>query len=256
MPAHWRDHLPRVTLAALVCGVLLVVAGCGQPEGDQGQARQIEWQPRRVEVVPDEVRQWVEEQKAELGIFPETFGDETFILVSWGERTTGGYAVEVTDVALVGPRRLRLHVRLHEPGSGDAVTQAITYPYALISVRPAGHYHLDPVFEGATFLKNEAFEIVEPLPFAEVADRVRLRGKARVFEATFMVNMGDGHVVLAEQPVMASEGAPGWGDFDVEITLDGKPTSPNGWIVVYEPSAKDGTPLHRLIIPVRFADWD
>lgn len=250
-----RRRMHPVWAAALVAAGALLGSGCGQPRSGQGDAPPLLWQARQQQDLPEDVRRWVEEHKSQLGIFQQTFGEQTFILVAWGERPTAGYAVEVRSVERVDTQRLRLTVRLSEPGPGDAVAQIVTYPQAVVSVKPAGYYRLDPRFEGASFLKNAAFEIAEPRPFAQVGKRVRVRGKARVFEATFRIRIEDGHDVLADRSVMASEGAPGWGDFDVEVVLDRKPSSPNGVIVIYEVSAKDGSPIHSLVIPVEFAPW-
>lgn len=252
---RWR----RTVAAVLLAGLAAVAAGCGQPsaapDAPPGAESPLTWEARDPAQLPEQARRWVEEHRTQQGIWQATFGDETLILVAWGEKPTGGYSVEVVDVTMPTADRLRLVVRLREPGAGDAVTQVITYPAALVAVRPAGTYQLDVHFEGATFYKNSAFEILEPAPFTVVSDRLRLRGKARVFEATFMVRVEDGHNVLAEQPVMASEGAPGWGDFDVEIPLQEMPTSPHGVVHVFEASAKDGSPLHALVIPITFQRW-
>lgn len=250
-----RAVLIRALVLALIAALLTAACGTASGPGDRA-APSLSWEPLAEADLSDEIARWVEEHQGEIGVFQQIFGDRTVILVSWGERPTGGYAVEVLDVQPAGESALRLRVKLQEPAAGDVVTAAITYPRAVIAVTPSDVYALEPQFEGATFFKNEAFEILEPAPFVEVGERLRVRGKARVFEAMLMVRLEDGHDVLAEQPVMASAGAPEWGDFDVELALSRRPTSPNGVLQVYESSAKDGSPIHVLTIPVRFADWD
>lgn len=90
------------------------------------------------------------------------------------------------------------------------------------------------------------------MPFTPVGERVRVRGRARVFEASFMVRVEDAAGVLLEQPAMASEGGPAWGEFDVRLTLPRPPEGEEGRVILFEPSAKDGTPQHVVSIPVRF----
>lgn len=57
------------------------------------------------------------------------------VLVSMGERTTGGYALELADpVARVSSGNAELRVRVVEPDAGSMVTQALTSPCLLLSV--------------------------------------------------------------------------------------------------------------------------
>lgn len=78
----------------------------------------------------------------------------------------------------------------------------------------------------------------------------RLVGVANVFEAQFTVTILDGSGrALAEGPVMADCGSGCWGSFDVTIPFTVRAA---GWgtLRVFEPSAKDGTPIHTTEYPV------
>jgi hypothetical protein len=106
-----------------------------------------------------------------------------------------------------------------------------------------------------TLLENEAFKIISPIPNQKINGSFIVEGKARVFEASFQYRLEDGHNVLAEGFTMADEGAPGWGKFKFEITYEGA-TSPSAVLVIYEASAKDGTPQHELFIPLQVEDYE
>lgn len=101
--------------------------------------------------------------------------------------------------------------------------------------------------------ENSAFRIFAPAPHATVGKTLVVKGEARVFEAVLSYSIEDGHRVLAKGHVMASKGAPEWGSFEIKITLD-QVTSPAGVLTIYEESAKDGSPIHVLNIPVKFKD--
>lgn len=107
-----------------------------------------------------------------------------------------------------------------------------------------------PADQPKVVLENEAFRIFEPSPNSEVKNRFVVRGEARVFEASLSYTFEDGHNVLAEGHVMASEGAPGWGKFEIIVQFD-KASSPYGVLSLYELSAKDGSRIHELHLPVR-----
>lgn len=101
--------------------------------------------------------------------------------------------------------------------------------------------------------ENEAFRIYAPADDAVVGKTFKVTGEARVFEAAFSYSFEDGHNVLAEGHVMADQGAPEWGKFEFEVTFK-EATSPYGILIIYESSAKDGSPVHQLEIRVKFAD--
>lgn len=75
---------------------------------------------------------------------------------------------------------------------------------------------------------------------------IEIKGNANVFEAQFMVEIknADGKV-LASQPIMATSGTGTRGTFDEEIEL---PMLYSGvaTIVLYEPSAKDGSRTNEI----------
>ncbi|KGP71092.1 BsuPI-related putative proteinase inhibitor [Pontibacillus yanchengensis] len=69
-------------------------------------------------------------------------------------------------------------------------------------------------------------------------------GEARVFEASFLYNVEDGHNVLVnETAVQADQGAPNWGkfEFDVTIAKDKLPSNGTLTMMMYTKSAKDGS---------------
>jgi len=102
-------------------------------------------------------------------------------------------------------------------------------------------------------LENEAFKIYEPAPHAEVKDSIVVRGLARVFEGTIQYEFEDGHFILDKGFVTATEGGPGWGEFEIIIELD-EVTNYSGTVILYEESAKDGSRMHELPIPVSITD--
>lgn len=227
---------------------------------DRDQSRRdaghgVAWQPLTAEQtadLPDEIAAWVDEHLQEQGIFQQQFGERTIIMVAWGEKSSGGYTVAVKDIAAESADRLRLSIELTQPENTDVTGQALTYPSALVEVTPAGYYELEPQFSGALFFQNNAFQIELPEAYSEVANAVHIKGRARVFEGTFQVTVEDGHNILAHK-VMQVAGAPAWGEFDELLELDETPTSPYGIVFFYEHSAKDGSVINRIAVPVKFS---
>jgi germination protein M len=81
-----------------------------------------------------------------------------------------------------------------------------------------------------------------------------LRGSASVFEATFVAELRLPEGVVIKKTVTAAEGAPGRGAFLARLRVP--PFVGGGKLVVYEVSMADGSHLHEVRIPLRFAVED
>lgn len=91
----------------------------------------VEFVPVDMATAPREIRDWVEEKKLAAGKHVMTVGEHTYILVTWGEKRTGGYTVTIDSVKQKG-EKLVVSVSYQEP-QGFAI-QVITYPYAIVAI--------------------------------------------------------------------------------------------------------------------------
>jgi hypothetical protein len=93
--------------------------------------------------------------------------------------------------------------------------------------------------------------VESPLPFRRVTSPLHARGTANTFEATFQYDLvGPDGKVLKTHFVTATSGTGTRGTFafDVPFTAQG-----SGKLVVYELSAKDGSRIHQVEIPLLLA---
>ena len=80
-----------------------------------------------------------------------------------------------------------------------------------------------------------------------IGDSYRVRGKAQVFEAVLSWVVEDGHNQLKKGFEMTDAGAPEFGNFEFRFTINKKDnTTPH--LILFESSAKDGSPQHELPI--------
>ncbi|MFY9579104.1 MAG: Gmad2 immunoglobulin-like domain-containing protein [Gaiellaceae bacterium] len=91
--------------------------------------------------------------------------------------------------------------------------------------------------------------IESPLPHESVASPLHVRGTANTFEANFDVQLFDsaGRKLL-QKFVTATSGSGTRGTYDVTLTFPD--TVELRWLEVFEPSAENGQPLHRVRIPL------
>ena len=91
-----------------------------------------------------------------------------------------------------------------------------------------------------------------PVTDQTITSPLKITGTAMVFEAvvSYRLTDSDGNI-LAKGVTQAAIGAPGRGDFSVEVPFTAMAAG-KGQLEVYEESMKDGSALHKVIIPVNF----
>ncbi len=103
----------------------------------------------------------------------------------------------------------------------------------------------------ADFENETPIILVEsPLPFEKVRSPLRATGTANTFEATFNYDLvGPDGKVIANHFVTATSGSGTRGTFDFTVPFTVSQSGP-GKLVVYELSAKDGSRIHQVEIPL------
>ena len=205
------------------------------------------------------VKAWAEACSLAPGVHVVSFdAGTTYILAARGEKPTGGYTVDLWDVKVSGGA-YALTFRTRDPGPGAVVTQVLSYPATLIRTAVTPESITEVLTEGPEILPwpvqspaGPMLVAVSPLPFSQISTTaLHIEGLARVWEAQFNYTLEDGHNVLASGSVLASEGAPGWGQFSLDIQFTA-PTSPGLTLYFYDLSAKDGSPIDLAIIPMQW----
>lgn len=94
--------------------------------------------------------------------------------------------------------------------------------------------------------------VTEPKEGDLVTSPIKVKGSARVFEAAVSLRLVDANGnVLNKTFTMASEGAPGRGTFEAELTFE-QPKTDTGYVEVFWGSPKDGSEMDLVRIPVKF----
>jgi hypothetical protein len=135
--------------------------------------------------------------------------------------------------------------RLARPALAQAVYTLTQFPGPAV-VEVNGTRYTRAAFEDET----PAVLVESPLAFQRVTSPLRARGTANTFEATFQYDLRAGGKVLKTHFVTATSGTGTRGTFAVEIPFA---ASGRGTLVVYELSAKDGSRIHEVAIPLVLA---
>ncbi len=202
--------------------------------------------------LPKEIEEWVNNSlDMNLGQ-SRAYGENLYILVTYGEKPTGGYDVDITDVR-VTDEKVEVSVYFKAPQEGDVVTQAITYPYDIevidkvdlpVVFDVSGDEDYLMTLQGIDELKpivaeSNWIKIFEPAPNSTMGDQVSISGIASVFEGNIVYEVIDENGnTLYESFTTAGMGD--WYYFEVEIELP-EETTDSFKVELYSPSAIDGS---------------
>lgn len=183
------------------------------------------------DTLPEEIRDWVDNSRPIMLGQSRLFGNYLYILVTYGEKSTGGYDVNITDIRDT-PEALVVKVQFVDPPPGQPVTQALTYPYDRVVIAPTdreirfetatewprvptllGIDHLPPIAAG-----RGGIQVFAPAPESTVPNPFVFRGIANTFEGTvnFRVETKDGELLL-EHFTTGTMGD--WGYFEEIVEL-------------------------------------
>jgi germination protein M len=162
------------------------------------------------------------------------------------ERTLAGETEVAGDTVIVG-----VAPELSDPAARAQVVYTLT---ALPNVKRVSFGGGTPVGRRAFEGQTPAILVESPLPDESVESGFEVRGTANTFEATFNYELTDtdGRIV-AEDFVTATSGTGTRGTFEFvvpfEVDFDGV-----GSLIVFERSAKDGSRINLVEIPLRMTE--
>lgn len=209
-------------------------------------------------------KEWADRYKPYEGVFAQKKGDYRLVLVSQGEKFAEGYKVSVDKVEKKNDKWV-VTANIVQPAEENYAGGSV-FPHEVVSIIDDGKpvevvktaesnsdmaVDVIEIPEGKNFAVSKNFIVFSPLEGEQISSPVKIRGKARVFEATFRVSMEDGHNVLADKSIMSDAGAPAWGKFEISQPFD-KPTSPAGSIIFSYANMENGKMIEELVLPVKF----
>lgn len=233
-----------------------------EKEGDKEPKLQTEID---LQDVPDEIRRWVDDSKRIFLGQSLDRDDLTYLLITWGEKPTGGYAVEVVGLAAENDE-IYVACRSTEPSLKDSASQALTYPYDLVVVprlrspvrfmaEQGGPEYIPGLIGIKAVLpivaESEWIKVFSPHPNQEVKDNFQLKGICNVFEGTVNFRLRRDEATLHEGFATGAMGD--WGYFEATIPLDNYEAGPVQ-LEVFTYSPKDGSVRDLIQIPLTIID--
>ena len=105
---------------------------------------------------------------------------------------------------------------------------------------------------GDTMAGFPPISVRQPLAFDLVDDPVDVCGVGTGFEGVLSARLRDANGVQLAQASFSASGTGTWGNFQVALPIGIVPATPQGTLEVFESSAKDGSDLNTVVVPITF----
>lgn len=182
---------------------------------------------------PGELKSWIEQSLSLPMAQVREYRGNTYILITRGKQTTGGYRAEVVELKRYKDE-IEAAVAYTDPEKGMLMTTEVSFPHTLLRIKgtdlpPVHFYEVQgeqvPELSGLSYLPatvktNDAVALFAP-QWDEGS--VKISGAARSFAGQVSVALLDADGDTGQrQVVQASADAPHWGLFEAEFELDSK----------------------------------
>ncbi|MCL5981082.1 MAG: protease complex subunit PrcB family protein [Firmicutes bacterium] len=237
----------------------ILLSGCGRQTTPPPQPAP----PGQDEPLPAAIQAWIEDSRTMFLAQSRTVDDTLYLLVTYGERPTGGYEVEIGEV-VAAAGKISVPVRFKKPAPGEIVTQALTYPYDLIELEarnlpvefvPSGDEEYLPALVGIDELLpivagSTGIKLFAPAPESVVTRKFVLEGVANVFEGNVQYKLQDRSGRLLDSGY--TTGSMGdWGYFRAELLVPGEIAAGERLLLdVFTESAKDGSLEQQILYEI------
>ena len=118
----------------------------GEQPGDGDEPKEYNGVTAKVIKVdyPTQIESYLQENQAKETQQAFNIDNRTYIVLTMGEKTSGGYAIELKDLVL-GDGSLKVFVKYIVPGKDDITTTVMTYPSLVIETDKIyeGHYEIE-----------------------------------------------------------------------------------------------------------------
>lgn len=167
----------RIIFLVALISILILSVGCNAVEEDVDITEPTEFDYEIIEedaLEEETAKEWYDENKESYGFYTHAISDqEKYLLVSAGEKSTGGYSLEIDGVNEVS-QMITFNINLNEPSEDDMVTQALTYPNLLVKITADESFEVDAILnfdtEQSNVLENEKmkYESVEGIYVGQI----------------------------------------------------------------------------------------
>ena len=119
-------------LLLVIIATAAALIACGK-EDEIKKIRDLDFTVVEDADLPGELKELIEEKKAEPFKISYSNKDNLYIAVGYGKQNSGGYSITVDEVYLTN-NAIYIDTNLIGPSSDDVVSQGVTYPYVVVKL--------------------------------------------------------------------------------------------------------------------------
>lgn len=132
--------MSRKLMTMVIIGILMlgILGGCKTETSEVKTMGDISYQEVNIEELNEEMKSWYQENYKSKGVYDNVSDDgQRYILLSAGEKETGGYSVDI--LSIIGEEdEIKISGKVNVPDDDQMVTQARTYPYSMVKIEDDG----------------------------------------------------------------------------------------------------------------------
>lgn len=121
----------RILCSAIVCITICCLGGCKTENTSLEKIKDLEFTVVENADLPDELKEIIEEKKQQAFKLSYGTGEYLYIVKGYGEKTTGGYSIQV-DELFETENAIYFKTSLLGPSKDDASTPVASYPYIVL----------------------------------------------------------------------------------------------------------------------------
>lgn len=142
--------MKKIVIAVIFMMITVLSVGCSETKEEVDLPEPFEFDYELIEeddLTEKALIEWYELNKDKYGSYIYSEDEfEKYLLISAGERPTGGYSLSIVDVSK-SDNVITFRVVLDEPSPDEMVTEALTYPNLLIEVSGNESFEVDAILE-------------------------------------------------------------------------------------------------------------
>lgn len=126
---RFRIFILLLVLMATAIGML----ACKGEEDEIKKIRDLDFTVVEDADLPGELKELIDEKKAEPFKLSYSNKDNLYIAVGYGKQNSGGYSISVNELYLTN-NAIYIDTNLIGPSSSDIIAQGVTYPYVVVKL--------------------------------------------------------------------------------------------------------------------------
>lgn len=123
--------MKRVAAVFLVVVCTVLLGGCKSDTAKEEKLKDLEFTVVEEVDQPEQLKTMIEEKKVQPMKLSYSDGEFVYIVAGYGEQNSGGFSIQVNELYET-ENAIYFDTTLLGPNEGDAVSQALTYPYVVV----------------------------------------------------------------------------------------------------------------------------